>query len=1188
MKNKKGFTFIETLVVIGIVAILATTVVVAVNPTRRFEDARDKQREIHLQTILNAVNQKRAVEGRDCDNMPNGVDATTSLPIFKTIGTGDEKYNLFSCLVPFYLDNALYDPAEGSKEDTKYQIWQNPYTKRVTVRYIKDNKEIAAGPKEYWIFGVPIVETGTTSTITHFTAEIIDNEVKEEKGASVFVSGVIWHTDSEPDYNNNLGRTVESAGVSKFNSTITGLSGNNRYYFRAYAKNDIGVGYGEVKWFETPDLRPVVETLTATDVTDKTAVLQGKILTLGEAPVTTYFCWGENEGIVENCSGVNKISGEPGTINVPVSFSAFLGKDELIIDDLESKDYYFKACGHNNSGDRCGGIVSFTIQKGKPYVMTLDPDDGYGEVSAKWAKVEGEIKSDGGYPITKKGICFSYEANSCNFDPDTNPNCKESEGEVSPGVFFVTIPDSEPGDPDLQPGNEYNICAYARNDENDEKGLSYGGMENFQAKFTAPDVRITGVTPSHSSAEVWGIIDSDGGKTIPQKGICWRSSLAGDPKKLDPTQNTTNCTNDGSGKENQPFKSTISTGPDGLFGNTTYNVRAYAINGTGAMWIGWSDLVQFNPILSISPKLTTYTVNLNDVDNKSALIKGRITDHGGAEINAMGFCWTINLSHTTQTLIPDPKPADVDCGSLLIQNLINFGDFSYKAIGLYAGREYKTQAYARNIKGYGYGGVQNFETKEAVKSTLATNPGTTVISSGDDWVKISGNLISNGGDNGTIIGVCYSSSTQYQNPTYPPDNVNVFCDTRTTNGEVGSFEFTINGLKPGITYYALTFANNSAGTVYGIPSKSFNVGRENGTSCTDFPDGSKCKSSFCVDGVCCNSACDGNCNRCNVAGSLGTCTDVASDCTGNCDVCTSGNCAANATLCTGNCDVCSGSGTVYNCAANVNLCDTTGNCEQCSGSGTAFNCGSKDTDCTGNCDVCSGTGLGPYNCAASAALCTGNCDTCSGSGNVFNCAASNALCSNTDSSCYCSGSGTAYNCVACQCKSCSNYSCSSNKPDTNWGAGLYNCSGSNERCYAGFCRTCPTIRYQGGYLSADGCNGCAGQGGLVCWRPGGYNQSCTSVCTNGNFGGCVVGHSKDGVWYSGLWKDTTDCAGCRGLRSPGSEQSTPGCSSGTFNFKPAGYLSSLGYNYYCEYNSANTVSCDALNTSYQRICACQY
>lgn len=57
MKSQKGFTLIEILIVIGIIAILAAVVIVAINPARQFAQARNAQRSSNVNTILNAINQ---------------------------------------------------------------------------------------------------------------------------------------------------------------------------------------------------------------------------------------------------------------------------------------------------------------------------------------------------------------------------------------------------------------------------------------------------------------------------------------------------------------------------------------------------------------------------------------------------------------------------------------------------------------------------------------------------------------------------------------------------------------------------------------------------------------------------------------------------------------------------------------------------------------------------------------------------------------------------------------------------------------------------------------------------------------------------------------------------------------------------------------------------------------------------
>lgn len=125
-KNKKGFTLIEILVVIGIIAVLAAVVLVAINPARQFKLARDSQRVANVTAILNAVGQNMA------ENKGIFQCGTTLTTTLKNISSTSGDADIASCLVPTYVSSLPFDPSKtGAKfvsvsdYDTKYQISQD-------------------------------------------------------------------------------------------------------------------------------------------------------------------------------------------------------------------------------------------------------------------------------------------------------------------------------------------------------------------------------------------------------------------------------------------------------------------------------------------------------------------------------------------------------------------------------------------------------------------------------------------------------------------------------------------------------------------------------------------------------------------------------------------------------------------------------------------------------------------------------------------------------------------------------------------------------------------------------------------------------------------------------------------------------------------------------------------------------
>ena len=130
INKNKGFTLIEILVVIGMIAILATIVIIAINPGRQFAQSRNSQRVSNVNAILNAVGQNIA------DN--KGVFICASQPTTTPADIKSGGMDLMPCLVPTYLSAVLFDPKTGtstsvSSYDTKYVVSAD-VNNRITVQ----------------------------------------------------------------------------------------------------------------------------------------------------------------------------------------------------------------------------------------------------------------------------------------------------------------------------------------------------------------------------------------------------------------------------------------------------------------------------------------------------------------------------------------------------------------------------------------------------------------------------------------------------------------------------------------------------------------------------------------------------------------------------------------------------------------------------------------------------------------------------------------------------------------------------------------------------------------------------------------------------------------------------------------------------------------------------------------------
>jgi hypothetical protein len=180
------------------------------------------------------------------------------------------------------------------------------------------------------------------------------NGTGNANGADATVS---FQYGSTTSYGSSIGATpgsiAASAGETSVSASLSGLTCNSTYHYRAKGVNNAGTGYGEDVSFTTaacPATAPTATTSAATNVTETVATLNGT-LTPNGADTTASFDYGPTTSYGSNLAATPAMVGAAAG-NTAIS----AGLTGLTCNSI----YYYRAKGLNSAGTGLGEDQTFT------------------------------------------------------------------------------------------------------------------------------------------------------------------------------------------------------------------------------------------------------------------------------------------------------------------------------------------------------------------------------------------------------------------------------------------------------------------------------------------------------------------------------------------------------------------------------------------------------------------------------------------------------------------------------------------------------------------------------------------------------------------------------------------------------------------------------------------------------------
>ena len=374
-------------------------------------------------------------------------------------------------------------------------------------------------------------------------------------------------------------------------------------------------------------------------------------------------------------------------------------------------------------------------------------------ISYTTATASANLISNNGKIILAKGICLSL---------NTNPTEADAVIVHGSNLGNYTIPLSN-----LLPNATYYVRAFAIS----TAGTAYGNIIDFTTLPLSIPILITDTLSniSNHSAFAKATITDDGGSAITERGFCVSISSM-------PTVNDTKIQVNSSSLS---YNSSIPT----LLTNTTYYIRAYAVNAQGN---NYGNQQTFTTISLPLPTITTTAAS--NIEYTTVSVGGQITSDGGILVTQRGICYSTNPNPTINEI-------NENAGA-------GMGTYTTNISNLIPNTTYYAKAFATSLAGTAYGDEISFTTLALSTPQIATF---NLAGIGGTSANSGGNVTNSGGSAVTARGICWSTNA---NPT-----IN---DSISENGSgLGTFTAVLNGLSLNTIYYVRAYATNAQGTSYG-------------------------------------------------------------------------------------------------------------------------------------------------------------------------------------------------------------------------------------------------------------------------------------------------------------------------------------------------------------------------------------